>query len=95
LVADAHEHPHFDGAPWQEWVREAGGWTAPREVRVTTTQPANPERIVDHLGSMSWIAVMPDDARSAWLERVRTLISAGETPPEMPTHVVIGLSALA
>jgi len=35
------------------------------------------------------------DERSAWLERVRTLIRAGETPHKMPTHVVIGLSALA
>ena len=44
---------------------------------------------------MSWIAAMSDEERSAWLERVRTLIGEGETPAEMPTHVVIGLSALA
>jgi ubiquinone/menaquinone biosynthesis C-methylase UbiE len=30
------EHPHFDGPPWQDAVRAAGGWTAPREIRVTT-----------------------------------------------------------
>jgi ubiquinone/menaquinone biosynthesis C-methylase UbiE len=89
------EHPHFDGPPWQDAVREAGGWTASREIRVTTTQPASAEQIVDHMGSMSWIAAMSADERSAWLARVRTLIGEGETPPEMPTHVVIGLSTLA
>ena len=44
---------------------------------------------------MSWIAAMSDEERSAWLERVRTLIGEGETPAEMTTHVVIGVSALA
>lgn len=88
------EHPHFDGPPWQDAVREAGGWTSPREIRVTTSRPASVEQIVDHMGSMSWIAAMTDEERSAWLERVRTLIDQGETPAEMPTHVVIGLSAL-
>ena len=33
------EHPYFDGPPWQEAVRLAGGWTAPREIRVTASQP--------------------------------------------------------
>src|SRR5581483_1556062 len=65
LVADTRpQHPHFDGPPWQEAVRGAGGWQEPREVRVTTAQPADPERIVDHLASMSWIAGMPDGERA-------------------------------
>src|SRR5207248_1760635 len=53
------EHPHFDGPPWQEAVRADGGWTEPREVRVTTEQPTSPQRIVDLMASMSWIAGMP------------------------------------
>jgi ubiquinone/menaquinone biosynthesis C-methylase UbiE len=88
------EHPHFDGPPWQDAVREAGCWTEPREIRVTTTQPTSPEQIVDHLGSMSWIAAMADDEREAWLEKMRTIIAEGQTPPEMPTHVVIGLTSV-
>jgi SAM-dependent methyltransferase len=87
-------HPHFDGPPWHEAVRAAGGWRPPREIRVTSTQPARPEQIVDHLGSMSWIAAMPEGERSAMLGTMRTLVTEGDTPAELPTHVVIGLTAL-
>jgi SAM-dependent methyltransferase len=86
------EHPHFDGPPWQDAVRAAGGWTAPREIRVTTFQPARPERIVDHLASVSWIAAMPEPDRLRTLERIRTLVDAGETPSELPLHVIMGLA---
>ena len=89
------EHPHFDGPPWQESVRAAGGFTAPREIRVTTSQPAQPERMVDFLSSMSWVAAMPDAQRTETLERVAALVAAGETPAELPVHVVIGLTARA
>jgi SAM-dependent methyltransferase len=89
------EHPHFDGPSWQESVREAGGWREPREVRVTASQPADPERIVDHMASMSWIAAMPDAEREAAIERMRELVADGETPAEMPVHFIIGLTALA
>jgi SAM-dependent methyltransferase len=89
------EHPFFDGPPWQDAVRSAGCWTAPREVRVTSTQPAQPGRIVDYLGSMSWVAAMSDDERIETLERVRRLVEGGETPAELPVQVVIGLAALA
>jgi ubiquinone/menaquinone biosynthesis C-methylase UbiE len=89
------EHPHFDGPPWQVAVRAAGGWTEPREVRVTTRQPTSPERIVDHMASMSWIAGMADREREQTLERIRALILSGETPDELPLRVVIGLTRLA
>jgi SAM-dependent methyltransferase len=88
------EHPHFDGPPWQDAVRAADGWTPPREIRVTTSQPAQPERIVYHVRSMSWIAALPEAERAGVLTRIRALIEAGQTPAEMPTHVVIGLTAL-
>jgi SAM-dependent methyltransferase len=87
------EHPHFDGPPWQDAVRAAGGWTEPREVRVTTMQPAHPERIPDYLASMSWVAALPDDRRAEMLAQVDAIVSAGETPAELPVHVVIGLTA--
>ncbi|HEY2161485.1 MAG TPA: methyltransferase domain-containing protein [Solirubrobacteraceae bacterium] len=89
------EHPHFDGPSWKESVRAGGGWTEPREVRVTATQSADPERIVDHMASMSWIAGMPEDERASTIERMRALIGSGETPDEMPIHFVIGLTARA
>jgi SAM-dependent methyltransferase len=93
LVASTRpEHPHFDGPDWRDVVRDAGGWSEPWDVRITTWPPAHPERIVDHMGSMSWIAGMPADERAATLERMRTLIANGETPATLPLHVDIGLT---
>jgi SAM-dependent methyltransferase len=89
------EHPHFDGPPWQDAVRAAGGWTAPREIRVTTSQPASPERLVDHIASMSWVAALPEGQRAETLAQIRAIASAGEMPAELPVHVIIGLTALA
>jgi SAM-dependent methyltransferase len=88
-------HPKFDGPPWQESVHAADGWTEPREIRVITSQPASPERMVDYVGSMSWVASLPEAERAETLAKVNAIISAGETPPELPIHVVIGLSTLA
>jgi SAM-dependent methyltransferase len=93
IHASRPEHPHFDGPPWQDAVRAAGGWSEPREIRITANRPADPARIVDHLASMSWIAGMPPAERQATLERIRALVVSGETPPEMPFHVVVGLTA--
>jgi SAM-dependent methyltransferase len=87
------EHPHFDGPPWQDAVR-AGGWGEPREIRVTTSQPADPEAIVQYLSSVSWIAALPDEQRTEMLAQLAALISQGETPAELPLHVVIAVSAL-
>ncbi len=89
------QHPAFDGPAWQEAVRVAGGWAAPREIRVTTSQPASAQRILDHLASMSWIAGLPEGQRTEKLGRLRELITAGQTPEEMPVNVTIGLSSLA
>ena len=89
------EHPGFDGPPWQEAVRAAGGWTAPREIRVTTSQPVDPNRIVDHVASMSFVAALPEAERAEWLARVAALVNAGATPSELPVQVVVGLTTLA
>jgi SAM-dependent methyltransferase len=88
------EHPHFDGPPWQDAVRAAGGWSAPREIRVTTSHPADPARIVDYVASVSWVAAMLENQRAATLAQVGALVEAGETPAELPVHVVIGLTAV-
>jgi len=87
-------HPKFDGPPWQESVRGAGGWSEPREIRVTTSQPASPERMVDYVASMSWVASLGEGQRAETLAKVDAIISAGETPTELPVHVAIGLTAL-
>ena len=50
------EHPHFDGRPWQEYLREDGGFADPWEVRVTTYSPADPVRVLAHMASISSIA---------------------------------------
>jgi SAM-dependent methyltransferase len=88
------QHPHFDGPPWHDAVRLAGGWSEPREIRVTTSQPADPEAIIQYLASLSWIAAMPAEQRAEMLTQLATLISEGETPAELPVHVVIGVTAL-
>jgi SAM-dependent methyltransferase len=89
------EHPHYDGPPWQEAVREAGGWSEPRELRVTTWWPAHPELLVDYLASISWIQALDDRDRERTLARAREIIDAGQTPAELPMHYAIGLVSLA
>jgi SAM-dependent methyltransferase len=89
------EHPFFDGPPWHEAVRDAGGWTKPREVRVTTQQPADPEGIVAYVASMSFVAALPEEERTARLSEVARIVEAGETPDELPVQVVVGLTTLA
>jgi SAM-dependent methyltransferase len=89
------EHPHFDGPAWQDGVLKAGGWTTPRELRLTTLQPASPERILDYLASISWIAALSEDQHAETLARVGAILSAGEMPAELPVCVVIGLTSLA
>jgi SAM-dependent methyltransferase len=86
------EHPFFDGPPWQEAVRAAGGWTEPREIRVITSQPLDPSRIVDYVASMSFVAALPEDHRAQRLAQVSALVEAGETPAELAVQVVIGLT---
>jgi ubiquinone/menaquinone biosynthesis C-methylase UbiE len=93
LVVDSRpEHPHFDGRPWQEYVREADGWSEPWVVRVTGEIPVDPEQVVAHVHSISWIAAMPDDQRDRMLDRVRTAVLEGTTPERMPVHTEIGLA---
>jgi SAM-dependent methyltransferase len=89
------EHPYFDGPPWQEAVRAAGGWMPPREVRVTTSQPTGPDRILAYVASMSFVAALPQDERAEWLAQAAELVEAGETPGELRVQVVIGLTSLA
>jgi SAM-dependent methyltransferase len=89
------EHPYFDGPPWHEAVKQAGGWTDPWEVRVTTSQPADPEGIVAYVASMSFVAALPEEERTARLAQVAELVEAGETPDELAVQVVVGLTRLA
>jgi SAM-dependent methyltransferase len=93
LVAGTRpEHPNFDGRPWQAFVREADGFAEPWEVRVTTHGPADPERVLAHMASISWIAGLPAPQRAEVLARMRAIIQAGETPERLGLHVEIGLT---
>jgi SAM-dependent methyltransferase len=89
------EHPQFDGPPWQDAVRAAGGWTPPREIRVTSAQATDCESILAYLASVSWIAALPEERRRETLARLAALLAEGETPSEMPIRVRIGLASLA
>jgi len=88
------EHPHFDGPPWQEAVRAAGRWSEPREIRITSMQPATPERFLDYLASVSWVAAMGADERRDKLAQIEAMMQGGATPSELPVQVVVGLTTL-
>ena len=95
LVASLRpEHPNFDGPPWQDSVRQTGAWTEPREIRVTTPQPFPAERVVDYLASFSWIAALPDQERNEAVGQIRAILASGESPPELPIHVIVGLTEM-
>jgi SAM-dependent methyltransferase len=89
------KHPQFDEPGWQDAVVRAGAWTAPRELRLTTVQPASPGQVLDYLASISWIAALPKDQRAETLAKIGAILNAGEMPAELPIHVVIGLTSLA
>jgi SAM-dependent methyltransferase len=89
------EHPHFDGVRWQDSVLAAKDWSAPREIRLTTVQPADAERVVDYLASVSWVAALPESRRDETLAQLGAIVNAGETPRELPLQIVIGLTELA
>ena len=89
------EHPYFDGPPWSDAVAGAGGWTAPREVRITVTRPADPGRVVDYVGSLSFVAALPEGERARRLAEAAAIVEAGETPAELPVRYVAGLTERA
>jgi ubiquinone/menaquinone biosynthesis C-methylase UbiE len=95
VVNTRTEHPHFDGRPWQEYVREDGHFAEPYEVRVTTFPPADLEGVLAHMASMSWIAALPDGQRTQTLAQMRTIVESGETPARLTLHIEIGLAPLA
>ena len=43
---------------------------------------------------MSFVAALPEDQRAERLAQVAALVDAGETPAELPVHVVVGLTAI-
>jgi SAM-dependent methyltransferase len=92
VVGGRPEHPNFDGRPWREFVREADGFGEPWDVRVTTHGPADPERVLIHLSSISWIAGLPETERADLLANMRAVVMAGETPEQFALHVEVGLS---
>lgn len=89
------EHPLFDGPSWQDSVKAAGGWTEPREIQLTFPEQTDAERVIDYIGSMSWMAALPQEQRTETLAHVAAIIRAGETPSELPVHVRVGLTARA
>jgi SAM-dependent methyltransferase len=89
------EHPFHDGPPWTDALRAAGGWGKPREVRISERAPASAQRLIDWIGSISWIAAMPEEQRAEMLAEAQALIGAGHTPEELPVNFTIGVVALA
>jgi SAM-dependent methyltransferase len=94
IVEMRPEHPLFDASPWQDVARARGHWREPREVRVTAQVPADPERVLDNVASLSWIAALSDEQRRATIARIRPLVYDGDTPDSMSVHFVLGLTEL-
>lgn len=92
LSAARPEHPFFDGPSWEELLAAAGGWSAPRELRVSVAGPANAEAIPDYLLSISWIAAMAEPDRTEIIARAERIVAAGETPDELPINFRIALT---
>lgn len=96
LIAELRpDHPQFEGPRWQETAEAEGCWTSPSEIKLTMVQPADPERVLDYIASMSWIAAMSENQRDEIVARIGEIMSAGETPDELPVHVIVGLTSLA
>jgi SAM-dependent methyltransferase len=96
LIAELRpEHPQFEGPRWQDTADAEGCWTAPRELQLTMLQAASPEGVLDYIASMSWMAALPEDRRTETIGRLGELIAAGDTPAELPVHVIVGLTRLA
>lgn len=95
LVTSARtEHPHFDGRPWQDDVRESGCFSEPRIFQVKTFPEADPEGILAHLASVSWIAALPAGQRDEMFARMRVLLESGTTPDRLPLVVEVGLATI-
>ena len=86
------QHPFFDGPRWHETVAALGGFGPHREIRVTTHEPTSPERVVDHLASMSWLAALDDGPRAEVQAQISTIVHGGEMPPVLPQHAMIGFA---
>jgi hypothetical protein len=56
--------------------------------------PADPERVLAHMSSISWIVELPEPERADVLARMRAIIQAGETPERFALHVEVGLTTL-
>lgn len=86
------EHPFFDGPPWLELVAAEEGWSDLREITVVAPQPASAAQLVAYVGSISFIAGLPEAERIAWLDRVASLLDGTEIPAELPVRYRIGLA---
>ena len=88
------EHPGIDGPPWQDAVRAAADWSELREVRVIVNQPANADKFVDYIASVSWVAALPEDKRAETLGQIQARVAAGGMPSEIPVQTTIGVTSL-
>jgi SAM-dependent methyltransferase len=90
ISANRSEHPYFDGAPFDQTLREAPGWSDPRLIEVRSRQPIDTPRILDYILSFSWVAAMEPARREAFLGEAAGLI--GDVPPDLPVRYFMWLS---
>ena len=46
---------------------------------MTTYSPADPERVLAHMASMSWIAALAEPERDDVVARMRAIVAGGDT----------------
>jgi SAM-dependent methyltransferase len=80
-----HTPSHHDGR-WRRDVERSGLFVAAAETEVPFEQELSRAGLVDRVGSISFIAGLPEPEREAVLDRIREL-AAGTPPPIRLTYV--------
>lgn len=86
--------PYEEGQDWAHLIGATGCFSAVERVTVAWEQPIDADLLVRRAGSTSFVSALPDDARSAALDRVRDLATthpdiAGRSTFGFPHHTVV------
>ena len=85
-------HPRFRTGAWREAFERSALFDPIEQATYDTVQRGSPETIVDRVGSISYVAAMPEARREQVLDEVRRLLASD---PDTAGRVVIELPYLA
>lgn len=72
--------PSHVSSRWREQVEEDGRFAAAGEIELPFEQQFDEDGLVDRVGSISFVAALPDEERERVLERVRALALNADQP---------------